>query len=29
VEAESQCVSAAVDAMVSEATLRRALGRSP
>jgi len=29
VEAESQRVSAAVDAMVSEATLRRALGRSP
>jgi len=28
VEAESQRVSAAVDAMVSEATLRRALGHS-
>jgi outer membrane protein TolC len=29
VEADSQRVSAVVDAMVSEATLRRALGRSP
>jgi outer membrane protein TolC len=29
VDAESQRVSAVVDAMVSEATLRRALGRSP
>lgn len=29
VEAESQRVSAVVDAMVSEATLRRAIGRSP
>jgi outer membrane protein len=29
VDAESQRISAAVDAMVSEATLRRALGRSP